>query len=121
MPLLNPKKHKITTQKQKDNDFQPINLKVDNLTKSILKLFNKISKLEKQHVADDLFREKINNFISYTDKKRLNTVHKEVNMLKKQVNLSKTSKILKCINDLKDRIDHLEDNLGTPNESDLSE
>lgn len=118
MPKLNPKKHKITTQKQKDNDFLPINKKVVDLENTVLKLTNRLCKLEKQQLDDIEFKEKFNTFISYTDKKRMNTIQKDVNLMKKQINLSKTSKILKGMNELKERMDKIEDTLDSIIEDD---
>jgi hypothetical protein len=108
MPLLNPKKHKITTQKQLDNDFKPINSKVSNLESVVIKLTNRISKLEKQQLNDNAFKEKFNTYISYTDKKRMNTIQKDINLVKKQINLSKSSKIMISFSDLQSKLDKIQ-------------
>ena len=83
---------------------------------TIVNILSQIKTLNAQQELDNELRQKMADFISYSDKKRVNAVVKDITLIKKQINLSKTSKILKTITSLKERVDNIEDSLVSDEE-----
>lgn len=111
MPYLNERKGGISHVNNRSKDLEPIKSEILKLNTSIVNILSQLKTLNRQQELDNELRQKMADFISYTDKKRVNSCVKDLTQIKKQINLSKTSKIMKSLNSLKERLDNIEDSL----------
>lgn len=116
MPYLNERKGGISNVNNRSKDLEPIKSQILKLNTTIVNILSQIKTLNAQQELDNELRQKMADFISYSDKKRVNAVVKDITLIKKQINLSKTSKILKTITSLKERVDNIEDSLVSDEE-----
>ena len=109
MPILNTKNNRISSQNGMLKDLQPLKDDINKLSKSIVEMKGYVSKMKRDLEAFHEVKDKLDTFISYTDKKRVNSCIKDLTNIKKQINMSKTSKIFKEITSIKERIGSVED------------
>ena len=109
MPILNTKNNRISSQNGMLKDLQPLKDDINKLSKSIVEMKGYVSKMKRDLEAFHEVKDKLDTFISYTDKKRVNSCVKDLTNIKKQINMSKTSKIFKEITSIKERIGSVED------------
>lgn len=109
MPLLNTKNNRISGQNGMLKDLQPLKDDINKLSKSIVEIKGFVGKIKRDLEAFHEVKDKLDTFISYTDKKRVNSCIKDLTNIKKQINMSKTSKIFKEITTIKERIGSVED------------
>ena len=109
MPILNTKNNRISSQNGMLKDLQPLKDDINKLSKSIVEMKGYVSKMKRDLEAFHEVKDKLDTFISYTDKKRVNSCVKDLTNIKKQINMSKTSKIFKEITTIKERIGSVED------------
>tara|TARA_R100000805_G_C3597767_1_gene98735 strand:+ start:592 stop:975 length:384 start_codon:yes stop_codon:yes gene_type:complete len=126
MPILNSKKANLENDIHRE--IEPVKKQILEL-KSLLKTMEndlqtfKLKILQEQKEDEKERKELMNkltntltNFISYTDKKRVNTCIKDLTTIKKQINLSKTSKIMKEISSIKERLENIEESFVSDDE-----
>lgn len=126
MPLLNSKKANLENDIYRE--LEPVKKEILEL-KSLLKTMEndlqtfKLKILQEQKEDEKERKELMNkltntltNFISYTDKKRVNSCIKDLTTIKKQINLSKTSKIMKEISSIKERLENIEESFVSDDE-----
>ena len=109
MPILNTRNNKISSQNGILKDLQPLKNEIKKLTLAIVECKGNISKIKRDLDAFAEVKNKLDTFISYTDKKRVNNCIKDLTNIKKQINMSKTSKIFKEITSIKERVGSVED------------
>jgi len=109
MPLLNSKNNRISSQNGVLKDLQPLKNDINKISSAVVELKGTISKIKRDLESFREVKNKLDTFISYTDKKRLNNVVKDLTTIKKQINMSKTSKIFKEITTIKERVGSVED------------
>jgi len=109
MPLLNSKNNRISSQNGVLKDLQPLKNDINKISSAVVELKGTISKIKRDLESFREVKNKLDTFISYTDKKRLNNVVKDLTTIKKQINMSKTSKIFKEITTIKERVGAVED------------
>jgi len=109
MPILNTRNNKISSQNGIIKDLEPIRAEINKLNKAIVECKGNISKIKRDLDAFSEVKHKLDTFISYTDKKRVNSCVKDLTNIKKQINMSKTSKIFKEITSIKERVRSVED------------
>lgn len=109
MPLLNSKNNRISSQNGVLKDLQPLKNDINKISSAVVELKGTISKIKRDLESFREVKNKLDTFISYTDKKRLNNVVKDLTTIKKQINMSKTSKIFKEITTIKERLGAVED------------
>jgi chromosome segregation ATPase len=111
MPLLNTKNSRISTQNQSMNELAPLNKQIKNLNNSIIKTTGELNRIKSDLNSFTEMKIKLDTFISYNDKGRLNSVVKDLTLLKKQINMSRTSKVMKNLQELKEKINNIENHL----------
>lgn len=109
MPILNTRNSRISSQNGIQKDLEPIREEIRKITKAIVECKGTISKIKRDLDAFSEVKHKLDTFISYTDKKRVNNCIKDLTNIKKQINMSKTSKIFKEITSIKERVGSVED------------
>lgn len=109
MPILNTRNNRISSQNGISKDLEPIRAEIRKITKAIVDCKGTISKIKRDLDAFSEVKHKLDTFISYTDKKRVNSCIKDLTNIKKQINMSKTSKIFKEITSIKERVGSVED------------
>ena len=109
MPILNTKNNRISSQNGILKDLQPLKNEIKKLTLAIVECKGNISKIKRDLDTFAEVKNKLDTFVSYTDKKRVNNCIKDLTNIKKQINMSKTSKIFKEITTIKERVGSVED------------
>ena len=109
MPILNTRNSRISSQNGISKDLEPIRAEINKLNKAIVDCKGTISKIKRDLETFHEVKSKLDTFISYTDKKRVNNCIKDLTNIKKQINMSKTSKIFKEITSIKERVGSVED------------
>ena len=111
MPGLNSNKSGMSVQNDFSNKLNNLDKKIENVKNNLDQLNAKLNKVNK--FLDDIkdINERISSIVSYNDKARLNLVIKDMTNIKKQMNMTKTSKLMKGVNECKERIRHIEDSM----------
>ena len=118
MPSLNNNKSGMSMQNDFSNKLNNLDKKIENVKNNLDQLNAKLNKIDK--FLDDIkdINERLASVVSYTDKSRLNLAIKNITNHSKQMNMTKTSKLMKNINECKERIRQIEDSMVSCDDSD---
>lgn len=111
MPSLNNNKSGMSMQNDFSNKLNNLDKKIENVKNNLDQLNSKLNKINK--FLDDIkdINERVSSIVSYNDKARLNLAIKNITNHSKQMNCTKTSKLMKGMNECKERIRHIEDSM----------